>query len=266
MERLGRYPSAIALYERFGAQNPKDQRAAEAFYRTAEIYRTVLKDAAEARRCYEQVLRNYPQSEWSNLAEQGIMLSPDYFPSALFRIMGDSQSGGNYMKTEESCDPDPKNPEKIKVKRKIFAGKNIVSEVSLAYEKKKLELREYPEKGGGYCVVLKYPLQKQLRWESARGSAKYSFLIEEDDLTVAVKAGVFSHCVKVKQQSASARSTWKVEYYAPDTGLILTAAATPNNETRIAELLSIKPASGTEAPKEKPFQSIQDWFEEKFGK
>lgn len=266
MERLGRYPSAIIQYENYVGKNPKDLRSAEALFRIAQIYHNVLKDYGRARDYYMQVLKSYKGSEWANLSEEALMDCPDYFPSSVFRIIGDSQSGGEYMKTEESVESDPKDRNKLKVKRKIFAGNKIISEIQILYEKRNRELKEYDDKNKLYATILKIPLRKGARWETVHRGRKSLYVVEADDIPVTVKAAIFSHCLKIRQQFDHSKMTWKYEYYAPDVGLILTSVATENNETRVAELLSYQNMKKNSSQNQKNmFSSFKNWIDKNLG-
>lgn len=242
-EKLGRYPTAISVYENFVQKNPQHARSPEALFRIGEIYRTVIKDFSKARIYYEKVMDAYKSSPWSTQAEQSFMNSPDYFPLApnLKRTMGDSQSGGTHMRTEEKIESLKDTARRYKIEKKIFAGEQTVSADEHFYEKKDKELREYQPGNPAYAVILRYPPVKDLSWESLRHGKRILFSIEADNLSMEVKAGVFLNCLKVKQRSEESKTTWKYDYYAPSVGLILTSAGTEKNETRIIELLSYQP-------------------------
>ncbi len=238
LERLGRYPSAIEAYE--AHLSKKSQNSAEAAFRVAEIYRTVIRDYGRARLGYDSIAKNYSKTPWAGKAYTALINCPDYFPlnPEFVRRTGDSQSGGEYMQTEEEMQElsDPKG--RFKVKRKIFAGQDLVSSYEKIYEKKDGRLEEFPLGAGAQSVILQYPIEKNRNWETVREGKKIFFRIESDDATVSIKAGKFDHCLKLRIQNSEDEKTWKVEYYAPDVGFILATVETDNGETRVSELIS----------------------------
>lgn len=238
MERLGRYPSALAAYETLAAQNKPG--SAEARYRSAEIYRAVLRDYSRARSLYSEIIAKHNGTPWSDKAKQSLMHCPDYFPLQpdYIRRTGDSQSGGKYMHTEEELEAIANPPGRFKLKRKIFAGTQLVSTFERIYENSETALREFPLGPGDGSVILSYPIETGKRWETVRDGKKTIFEIESDDAVVTIGAGEFTRCLKLRIRNAAEDESWKTEYYAPDIGFILAAAATENGETRVSELLS----------------------------
>lgn len=239
-EKLGRYPSAIADYEKFIQTYPKNPKSAEALFRIGEIYRNIFKDYARSRASFEKITAQYKETEWSSRAEIASMNSPDYFPldPDFKRSMGDSESGGQYMRMEEMVVPIKDSPSRLKMERRIYAGTVLVGKKVQFYEKKDRELREYQPGNELYSVILRYPPEKNLKWETLKEGKRNIFTIEEDRLTVETKAGIFMQCLKVRNQSADTRRSWRYDYYAPEVGLILASVATDKGETRISELVS----------------------------
>jgi hypothetical protein len=93
--------------------------------------------------------------------------------------------------------------------------------------------------------LLKYPFEKGTRWTTRRGGASVIFFIEGTE-TVKVRAGEFANCLKVREIQAGNESSWKVDYYAPGVGKVLTTLATPSTEKRNTELISYQLASDEE--------------------
>lgn len=240
-EKLGRYPTAIEEYEKFFQKDTANPKSAEALFRIGEIYRTVLKDYVRARLYFEKVSTQYKQSPWSLQAEIGYMNSPDYFPlvSGFKRRIGDSASGGNHMQMEESFHPIKESALRLKMERQIYAGETQVGKKEYLYEKKDRELREFSPGNEQYSVILRYPPEQNLKWETLREGKRVVFTIESDRQTIEIKAGIFTNCLKVKNQFVDTKHSWRYDYYAPEAGLILMSVATAQGETRISELLSI---------------------------
>lgn len=240
LEKLQRYPTAISKYEEFVRANPDHKKVPEAMWRIAEIYRNVLKDYPKARSYYERVIGAYGQTPWGLKAGMAYMDAPDYFPlkPGLTKKLGDSESGGEIMRTEESCEELKSSPGRFKIKRHIFAGDQSVGLDERVYEKKDRELREFKLPSFDKVVVLRYPAEKGTVWSAERDEREMRFMIESDSETVLVRAGAFMNCLKVRMQPDNIQEGWRYEYFAPDLGLILSSVATEQGETRIAELLS----------------------------
>lgn len=243
MERLGRYKSALDFYEAYAAKNPKSESAPEALQKSAEIYRNVIKDYAAARERYRRISRGGFGKEWQAKAEAAEMNCPDYFPlnPDYVRRSGDSQSGGDFMKTEETVEALAAPAGRFKLKRRVFAGDALVSTFEKIYEKKNGELLEHPLGAGQPAVVLKLPPVVNQQWKTLRDGKTAEFTVESEKAEVEIRAGKFSNCLKLRVRNPEIPGGWKVEYYAPDLGLVLAAAATENGETPISELTSYIP-------------------------
>lgn len=241
LEALGRYPSAIELYQAYAEQHSKDERAAEALFRIAEIHHHVLKDYPRARDQYQKIARRHERSPWAERAKAAYFSCPDYFPLAeLERKFGDSQSKGEYMVTEEKMSAVAGGETRWLLKRQILAGAQLVSNSSRLYERKLGELREYELGRNEYSIVLKSPLVKGDKWQTLRDGKKTFYTVEDDAVRVKTEAGDFSGCLKLKIATEGLEGTWKVEIYAPDVGPVMVAAASAEGETPISELLEYR--------------------------
>lgn len=240
-EKIGRYPTAIQQYEDFFKLHSRSSDAPRALFRIGEIYRLVIGDFPKARSHYRNIVEWFPQSPWAKSAGAALMNCPDYFPfEARGRIFGDSQSGGDHMRTVETIEPLKDQPNRIRLKREILAGEAKVSSVELEYEKQAMELKEFQAGNKSGTVIFQFPLAKGKVWETVKENKRVTFTVEDDNAFLDVKAGTFTGCVKLKIQQAEWPDTWKVEYYAPWTGLVLASNATQKRETRIMELLPPK--------------------------
>ncbi len=271
-EKLGRYATAISHYETFVQKNPKHSDTAEAYFNMGEIYRTVIKDYPQARLYFEKVSKEFSGKPIAVKADEQFMNCPDYFPLDAVdkKVMGDSSSGGDHMHTVEKFEPAKEAPGRRRWTRETFAGDQSVGAESLIYEKKDRELREFVPGNPQYSVALRYPLVKGLSWESLRRGKRVQFSVVDDACSIEVRGGIFVNCLKVKEESAEIKSTWKYNYYAPGAGLVLTSIATEKAETRIVELLSGTPARAAsvsvETKKANKFyisvDRIKSWFAE----
>ena len=246
LEGLGRYPSAIEKYEKFLRKYPDSQRVPEVLYRLGRIYQDVLKDYPKARAYYASIQTSYSGGPWAARARAAAAVCPDYFPLAREIVLwsGDSQSGGRHMRMEERILP--QSPGRARLIRKVYAGQALIGTFVFSYEKRDGKLFERAEQGGEAALVLLYPPEEGASWETVRDGRKAVVSVEADDVSVSVRAGTFDNCLKLRCQFPGSRS-WKLEYYAPNQGLILTSLATPQKETRISELLSVAAARREES-------------------
>jgi len=251
MEKIQRYASAIEQYENFAAKNPGHKRAPEALLEIGRIYQTILNDYPRARSYYKKVIESYKGSKFAPEAEMRFMNSPDYFPlkSGLVIVMGDSSSGGDYMRSEERISALKKDPSRFKFSKKLFAGDREISDDERLYEKKDLKLKEYSLPNFEQTIALVYPPETNTSWETEKDGKKLYYTIELDSVAVSVMAGDFTRCLKVREYAGGSRASWKTFYFAPDAGLILSCVSTINKETRILELLRIETGKGTEKGK-----------------
>ncbi|MBD3272072.1 MAG: tetratricopeptide repeat protein [Elusimicrobia bacterium] len=221
-------------------------RAAEAMFYQGENFRRD-KVYRSAVRIFQHIIAKYPGSDWADKSMRSIMNTPDYFPlqGRYSWIEGDSQTGGNNMKIMTSA---KKLKTRTLLSRKYFAGKKQVKELSrsLYYEKKNYELREYTSasKNASYTVILRYPVELGNSWETIRDGQRWIYKIVNDDISVSVKAGRFSGCIKVSERAVNLPGSYKYTYYAPDVGRVLTTVKTGSaQEYRNAELLSYSTGS-----------------------
>ena len=237
-EKLGRVRTAIEQYETFVKMHSRDPDAPQALFRIGEIYRAVIADPVKARKYYRNTSEWYPQSPWGKAADLALINYPDYFPfTPGIRVLGDSQSGGAYMRSLETLELVKDRPERIRLKREIFAGEKKVSSVELEYEKSDGELREYSPGGKFATVVLRFPVTKGKRLETLRNNKRVIYEVQDVNDSVRVKAGAYKDCLRLREQEVGRPGSWKVQTFAPGAGLILVSNATSKQETRVVELL-----------------------------
>lgn len=240
LERSKEPLSAIAVYADFARRHPKSPKAPEALYRAAEIYRDRLQDYAKARAAFLRAAESGRGTAWEPKARAAALDCPDYFPliPGAKRVMGDSDSGGRHMRSEARCSPDPKQAGRFRITRKIYAGQTEVGSEELVYEKKDGELRESVSASSAPTVLMKLPAEPGASWETVRDGRKVRFSVLSDHEIVQTRGGKFSGCLEVRTDTEGMKAGWKLDYYAPGVGLVLTSAGSPRGESRIAELIS----------------------------
>ncbi|MFH1282234.1 MAG: hypothetical protein ABII27_01045 [bacterium] len=242
------YLVAISVYQ--DIESSDKNRAAEAFYREAEIFRKYLFLYPEAIKGYRIVYELYPQqSDWAKKAKLGAFNSPDYFPikEGNMWIEVDSQTGGKNLRAEMVCsevkgkgDPEPV----VFLDTKYFAGKKLVPGISGKnyFSKQSLELKQYQNyEKDIYQTVLRFPFEKGNEWVTKEGKRELRCMIEDVGVVCKVKAGNFKNCIKISKHYEGLGAITYV-YYAPNIGKILVTIKSPGSkkETRNTELSSFK--------------------------
>jgi hypothetical protein len=248
-EKSGRYEQALQAYLRWAEKSPEHNRAPMAFYRAGRIASNVLGDYALAREIFQRLLNRYGDvADWGSRAEWALFNSPNYFPlipNAEW-VEGDSDTGGWNARIETTCRA-REGGAGVVFARRYYAGKQFVRALSVSpiYEKRDLELVEYLNARDVPTVILKYPFETGASWTSVRQRKKVTFTIQ-GTRTVRVRAGEFKDCLMVRERSEGVSAAWKVEYYAPGVGRVLTTLATATSEKRNTELLSYNLGTGQE--------------------
>jgi len=234
LEKQGMPLKAADCYKLFAEKNPKAERAPGALFKAAGIYSRQFGLCSKARPVFERLLKNYSSTPLRRAALKGLFICPDYFPvdKPLAWTYGDSQTGGvnaTQITRVEDWDSD-----KVHTLTRIYAGKTLISRWKKFY---RYSGADFMEKQDGFdTIILKYPAGKGLSWTSSSGGRTARFTVEDAGLTVKVRAGEFSDCIKVKQQLKGLPS-WIYEYDAPWTGKILTSVAGKGFENRVTEFL-----------------------------
>ncbi len=226
LERQGRALAAAAEYGRFALKEPADPRAPEALLKAGRLYAEKLCLCAQSRPLLERLVRNYPEFKVPEADFRLIFVCPDYFPSGAGRswVYGDSQTLGRNARREL-----------LVTGAALYAGEKLVSRRPLGYY---FSGRAFYERQGGFdTIILSYPLEKGKTWTSRGPEGPLEFSVEETGLRVKVKAGEFADCVKVRRR-VPGRPSWILDYYAPWTGKVATAAAGDGYEHRVMELLT----------------------------
>jgi hypothetical protein len=245
LENKKYYPQAAEKYIQVADKHPSNPLAPESLYRAGRIYQKQLKIYSKSTDVFARLIRAYSGVEpWSSLAKNGIFDSPDYFPlDAGFKwTEGDSETGGSNMRVESSCVEVTTGV--YKVTRNYFAGARSVTAIVRYYKKADYRLLESGDKGlASPFVRIKYPFEAGSSWETESGSRKFRLNIEGTGLTIRVRAGEFSGCLKVRQEDKGFPDSYKYEYFAPGAGLILTTVGSrkSGSEHRNTELISYTP-------------------------
>lgn len=236
-EARAKLPEALRHYEAFTAHKPEDPRAAELHVRAGRLYAS-LDRCLEARRHFEAAARGFPKSPWAGAAKLGLMSCPDYFPLAAGRtwVYGDSASGGRAMKLE--WEVRQSSGAGGVVTSSLFAGSRRLSTADVAYEAEGWTL--WQKDAEGRFVLLEFPYSVGRAWTARRGGRRLTYRIESDDATAATHAGVFRHCLKVRETTQGFSESWKYDYYCPSVGRALTTVAGPGFENPNTELLSYR--------------------------
>ncbi len=228
LEALGRYPAAIGAYERLDTP--------EAHVRAGDLYAGKLQRCLEARRHYEAAARLDPAGPWGARGRAGLLACPDYFPLQAGRawVYGDSASGGRNMHLESVLRRATGGEGELQ--SALYAGNNRVRVDTERYEKRDWMI-VLVEPDGHAAPVLRFPFRAGEAWTARRGKDRLSYLIEQDDARVATKAGVFEHCLKVRETNPRFPRSWKYDYYAPFVGRVKTTIGGPGFENPNTELL-----------------------------
>jgi hypothetical protein len=228
LEATERFGAAIRAYERLDT--------AEAHVRAADLYARKFQRCLEARRHYEAAARLDSTGPWGARGRAGLMACPDYFPLEAGRvwIYGDTASGGRNMRLEASLREATGAAGELQ--SALYAGNKRIRVESARYEKRDWMIVQVGS-GGEAATVLRFPFRAGQSWTAERGKDRLVYRIEDEDAKVSTKAGVFEHCLKVRELNARFPSSWKYDYYAPFVGKVKTTIGGPGFENPNTELV-----------------------------
>lgn len=242
-EYHGRYEQAVAGYLKTADRHPNGFWTPRSLFHAGIIASRHLSDDLSARQILQRLLDQYGNhKEWGPRTEWAILNAPNYFPLVIGGqwTEGDSETGGKNARVDMAGKMESGDPTAVRMVRHYYAGQKLIEELSTnrTYRKRALELREYSVPGQQhYTVILKYPYERGARWTTKRSNSNLIYVI--DGLAeVKVRAGEFRDCLKVREYAAGSESSWKVDYYAPGVGKVLTTLATASGEKRNTELIS----------------------------
>jgi len=243
LERGGYFVEAGFKYQKICQKYPADPICPRALYSLGRIYQKRLRIYGQAVNYYKRLIEYYPSSKpWVELAKTGIFESPDYFPlgKGSFWIEGDSETEGRNMRAEWNCGEVSTGT--FVVDKRLFAGATRVAEIKRYYRKENLQLREYLNSDSrDYSILMQYPFDEGKYWQTTRDGRKVIYGVAAKNLTIKVKAGEFSGCIKISEQNPELPGSARYNYYAPEAGWVLTTtSASGGSEHRNTELLSYK--------------------------
>lgn len=236
--RKGDYRKALRYYQICVERYPNYSGIPEVLLRMAEIYHLKFDNYVEAKKIYQKVIKNYPDTQWEKLARGKIKDCYNYFPlqEGNFWLEGDSESGGKNYSAEISC------IEPYRVIKKVYAGKKLVATINLTYKKTEKELYEYDSTAPDWRLVLRYPLKIGDTWSIGKNLEKVVYTVISKEEEVKTKSGQFTDCLKIRQEKKATPGSLRYDYYAPGIGRVLITQASQygSKEVRISELLSYK--------------------------
>lgn len=218
------YLKAAAYFEKYYTENPFKKNADYSAYTAGIIYSKFIPDCDRARKNFEFLIKNYPESKYYKEANFRAIFCPNYFyPQYKHLYFGDSLSYGK--NALEIVKFNPVDYNSIDQLSKIYAGRKLVATTRKKYiisGNKIFEINAKEKK-----LILKYPLPD--RWKD--GGIFYNAEIIGK---IKVKAGEFDNCLKLTLDDGK---SIMVNYYAPEVGRILSSLIYDKKETRIMELL-----------------------------
>ncbi|OIO01865.1 MAG: hypothetical protein AUJ51_07380 [Elusimicrobia bacterium CG1_02_56_21] len=235
LQRQGRLAEAAEKYKAFALNNPAAPDAPRALMAAAEIYSLQLGLCLESKPLLERLARDYPSFRMPEDVFRSIFVCPDYFPAGpgMKWVYGDSDTKG--QNAREVVAVAVHSSQGSGVTSSFYAGTELVSGIKKTYRFAGMNFVE--REAGLDTLILNYPLETGKTWASTGQEGRLKFLVEKTGLTVKVKAGEFTDCIKVRRR-AEGGSSWVYNYYAPWKGKILTSVAGPGFENRVMELLS----------------------------
>ncbi len=226
--------AAIETYEKFLKKWPGHAGAGEATFRVGRLYDRERSDCAKAVPLYEHSARL--GGPWGERALAALLSCPDFFPlppRAKWTFV-DTLSGGENMRLEVRIVRSSGGIRGL-MKGSFFAGETRFRDDKREVVKEDWGIWE--EKDGGRKPILRFPFQKGHSWTASENGSSVRYDVVADGLTVEVKAGKFTGCLKVKSRTAGFPS-WVFDYYCPGVGRIKTSVGAPGVENPNTELAS----------------------------
>lgn len=219
-----KYDNAERLYLRLIIKYPTDDLAAEAMYNLGLIYKDVKKDYPQSKLWFSQIITKFPYSDFKDLAQVGMLDSPDYFGlnENNTLLLGDPETGGKNMRIKNKISKLDYNL--FLLEQTLFAGEKVVRVEKRYYLKTGTEIREFladptKNKNAIYSVVLKLPYEKNNFWQTKKDGKNVTYTIVEDNVKIKIKDKEFVNCIKVMEQVENSVGI-KYLYYAPNVGCV----------------------------------------------
>ena len=245
LEDKREFDRAAASFERVLEKSPGGARETEVLVRLGRIYAEEFGRCERAVPLFEGAARmGAPSSsgvDWPALARRALMSCPDYFPlrDGARWVFVDSQSGGANMRLDIALS---RSSSTANAAGAYFAGRERFKEYRRSYEVEDFILWE-GEPAGERAPILRYPYHEGLSWQARRGGKLFTYRIDAAGVSVSVKAGSFSGCLKVKS-SAAGDPAWVFDYYCPGVGRVKTTVGVPEGENPNTELAESSLLSG----------------------
>lgn len=232
LEDKGDPMKAVAAYDQFLTKHPKDERVAEASYRSGILYAENLGRCPEATDRFETAARS--SGPWAEPARQALMSCPDFFPIAagVKWTYVDTLSGGVNMRLETAVAQATGTSAGL-VTGQFYAGTEAFRKYRRGYEKSDWTVWEDEE--GVRSPILRWPYVKGRSWEATKPQGQVTYTVESDDATVKVKGGTYTGCLKIRSQ-AHGFDSWVYDYYCPAVGRVKTTVGVPGAENPNTEL------------------------------
>ena len=234
-EDVRRPIQAIKHYESFLARRPKDPRSCEVRLRAAELYRTFFLRCSDAQRHYEAAARDFPRmTACVDLAKAGLLKCPDYFPLDTGRtwVYVDSETKGKSMRLDWELRKSSGAAGGV-ITTALYAGNKRIREGRESYFKENWAI--WRTDGPQREPILRYPYAEGQTWKSLDGKGK-EWTVVSTGTAVAVAAGFFAECLKVKEHDLRYAGSWRYDYYCPGAGRVKTTVGGPGFENPNTEL------------------------------
>lgn len=234
LESAGKQAEAIETYEKYLERWPDAAGEAEAAFRAGSLYDRARKDCGKAVPLYERSAR--AGGKWGEKARDALVGCPDFFPipPGAKWVFVDSASGGENMHLNLAVQDSSAGLRGV-IAGAFFAGEQRFRDYRREVMKEDWGVWEQRETGRS--PILRYPYRKGRSWDAREGGKAVRYEIVEDGLTVEVKAGRFTGCLKVKSRTAGFPS-WVFDYYCPGVGRVKTTVGAPGVENPNTELSS----------------------------
>ena len=115
----------------------------------------------------------------------------------------------------------------------LYAGNKRIREGRESYFKENWAI--WRTDGPQREPILRYPYAEGQTWKSLDGKGK-EWTVVSTGTAVAVAAGFFAECLKVKEHDLRYAGSWRYDYYCPGAGRVKTTVGGPGFENPNTEL------------------------------
>jgi tetratricopeptide (TPR) repeat protein len=214
---------ALKYYEKFCEIHKKTPQREYALYRIGLIL-AEIGECKKSSKTFEDLIKNFPLSHYRKEAEFRMIRCPNYFYSSYKKLYyGDSQSYGKNAREEIIYTH--KDFKKIGFISRIYSGTKLLAKNNGEIIFNNTDVIE--KINGRKKLIFTYTPYSN----NEKNNIKFKM---EDVKELEVKAGKFYNCIKVITNEGEIKIA---NYYAPETGRILTSAISQGTEKRIMELI-----------------------------